>query len=490
MKFGVREIVDVVFKAAADNQKIGDRTFKKYQPVFTIDTATTSSLEQSTTTVYAQGGKGYARLIAWEGEKQMTFTVTDALMSPMGLAVLTGAGLIKPEKDNLTHVHMTINKTLGGEGATDEGKADITFDDLIEETGLSGVTSFQVCVKKDLKPYATRLDGSGAGIDWYDNVSWVGVTDNDEYKVVDKDHPITVLVQEKDENDQLVPVAGATVQLDFYLVMNNKKAVTEIDIEPGSFGGYFYVEAQTLYRREDNGMDMAAEIILPRVKVQSNFTFTMAASGDPSTFDFVMDAFPGYLRFDKTKKLMCKIQILGSDNDGSEDAGHTHEHGPSPETPSFPDPDVPVTPSIDISGSAAVGTSTIPAGWPYDAEYQENQEKLNVTVSDNTIAVTVTGGIDSLNEWTSTDPGQATLGDKPWIALDIDTGLDDITKVSYNGSALTAQDVADAAAWGLGAGHFILWLRADDVHTGGKTFTLSGDDMDSVTVSITVDDAA
>ena len=54
MKFGVREIVDVVFKAA-DNMRIGTKTFKKYQPVFMIDTATTSSLEQATTTVYAQG---------------------------------------------------------------------------------------------------------------------------------------------------------------------------------------------------------------------------------------------------------------------------------------------------------------------------------------------------------------------------------------------------------------------------------------------------
>lgn len=485
MKFGVREIVDVVFKAAADNQKIGTKIFKKYQPVFTIDTATTSSLEQSTTTVYAQGGKGYARLIAWEGEKQMTFTVTDALMSPMGLAVLTGAGLIKPSGDNLTHVHMTINKTLNA-----EGKANITLEDLQEETGFSTAESFQVCVKSDIQPYATRLDGSGAGIDWYENVSWVTESLGTEYQQVDIDHPITVLVQEKDNTNTLVPVQNATVQLDFYLVMNNSKAVTEIDIEPGSFGGYFYVEAQTLYRREDTGLDMAAEIILPRVKVQSNFTFTMAASGDPSTFDFVMDAFPGYLRFDKTKKLMCKIQVLGSDADGVGDTGHTHSAGPNPESPVFPGPDVPVTPNIDVSGSAAVGTSTIPASWPYDAEYQENQEKLNVTVNNDTIAVTVTGGIDSLNEWTSTDPGQATLGDKPWIALDIDTGLDDITKVSYNGSALTAQDVADAAAWGLGAGHFILQLRADDVHTGGKTFTLSGDDMDSVTVSITVDDAA
>ena len=96
-----------------------------------IDTATTSSLEQATTTVYAQGGKGYARLISWEGEKTMTFTVTDALMSPMGLAVLTGAGLISPDKKKQAHVHTTIN------GYTNEnGEVTITLDDLNKEMGL------------------------------------------------------------------------------------------------------------------------------------------------------------------------------------------------------------------------------------------------------------------------------------------------------------------------------------------------------------------
>ena len=41
MKFGVREICDVVFKAKA-RQKIGSRTFEAGQPVLYIDTATTS----------------------------------------------------------------------------------------------------------------------------------------------------------------------------------------------------------------------------------------------------------------------------------------------------------------------------------------------------------------------------------------------------------------------------------------------------------------
>ena len=101
MKFGVREICDVTFKTTAPGQKVGNTTFTEAgMPAFFIDTATTSSLEQATTTVYAQGGRGNSRLLAWEGEKTMTFTVEDALISPMGLAVLSGAGLMDANADN------------------------------------------------------------------------------------------------------------------------------------------------------------------------------------------------------------------------------------------------------------------------------------------------------------------------------------------------------------------------------------------------------
>ena len=106
MKFGVREICDVVFKAKSD-VKIGNRIFKKGQPVLYIDTAKTSTVEGAATTVYATGGKGNTRLIAWEGEKTLTFTVEDALLSPMGFAVLSGAGLLKGKDEEVVHVHTT-----------------------------------------------------------------------------------------------------------------------------------------------------------------------------------------------------------------------------------------------------------------------------------------------------------------------------------------------------------------------------------------------
>ena len=110
MKFGVRQIANVVFKAK-NVQKIGPYTFAKGQPVFYLDSAKTSTMEGAATTVYATGGRGNTRLIAWEGDKTLTFTVEDALLSPVSFAMLSGAGVIKGSKDDTSkvHFHQTSN---------------------------------------------------------------------------------------------------------------------------------------------------------------------------------------------------------------------------------------------------------------------------------------------------------------------------------------------------------------------------------------------
>ena len=311
MKFGVREICDVTFKTTANNQIVGKTKFPKAgMPAFMIDTAKTSSLEQATSTVYAQGGKGNNRLIAWEGEKTMTFTVEDALISPMGLAVLSGAGLIDAA-ERLAHVHVTLDVQADANGV-----AKVTLDDLLAETGLEA-DEFDVCKSDAVPAYATVLDGSGAGIEFVENVVIGGTAS------VKHDQAVTVK-KDQDATFTMEGYENKIVKLDFYLVMNS--GVTEVEIKPQDFGGYFYVEAQTLFRREDTGKDMAAEIILPKVKVQSGFTFTMASSGDPSTFTFTMDAFPGYTMFDKTKKVMCVMQLIGDDKAGEEEVAINHNH--------------------------------------------------------------------------------------------------------------------------------------------------------------------
>ena len=63
-----------------------------------------------------------------------------------------------------------------------------------------------------------------------------------------------------------------------------------------------------MFRDQATGEDYAAEFIIPNCKIQSAFTFTMAATGDPSTFTFTMDVFPDTI-IGGTKKVLCAIQI-------------------------------------------------------------------------------------------------------------------------------------------------------------------------------------
>lgn len=285
MKFGVREIANVVFRAKSA-VKIGNTTFQAKQPVLYIDTAKTSTLEGAATTVYATGGRGNTRLIAWEGEKTLTFTVEDALLSPIGFSILSGAGLIKGKSEEKVNVHVTTTALV----EYGEDGADTVSINLADAIGAGE----EICTNAPLFVMETESDGSATG-----NV----------YQVSQVDKTTNSLIVNKD-------LAGKTVIVDYY-VARSADTVSEIQIDAENFAGFYYVEADTLFRRQDTGVDMPAIITLPNVKIQSNFTFSMASTGDPSTFTFTMDAFPGYTYFDQTKKVLCVIQVV-EDNEASQ----------------------------------------------------------------------------------------------------------------------------------------------------------------------------
>lgn len=302
MKFGVREICNVTFKAKA-NVKIGNTTFKVGQPVLYIDSAKTSTLEGAATTVYAQGGRGNTRLIAWEGEKTLTFTVEDALLSPLGLSVLSGAGLIKGKSDStdLVHVHMTTTALVSGDDPSSPTKGIINLTDALEAGDA-------ICKEAPLFIMELEGDGSLTGtiFDAKEILNkQIGYQENKptEVDATDtKDKRWNKIICDKS-------LVGKTVMVDYYVVKKSAN-ISEIQIDAENFAGYYYVEADTLFRRQSDGVDMPANITLPNVKIQSNFTFSMASTGDPSTFTFTMDAFPGYTYFDNKKKVLCVIQVV------------------------------------------------------------------------------------------------------------------------------------------------------------------------------------
>lgn len=273
MKFGVREICNVVFKATT-SRKIGETTFAKGAPVLYFDSLKTSTMEQAVTTVYAQGGRGNTRLIAWDGEKTLTFTMEDALISEMGLAILASAKLYKASDENILNVHVTETVDAGNLKVSKSPASKSRDGSVVEFFILPLDDNGDVCGEP--KVLETIEDDKT-----FVAPDWTGLTST----------PSAYLV-------------------DYYFEV--KENAYQIDIEPQNFGGNFYIEADTLFR-DTLGADHAAQFIIPNGKIQSNFTLSMASTGDPSTFTFTVDAFPGYVNGDKTKKVMAAIQVVSGD---------------------------------------------------------------------------------------------------------------------------------------------------------------------------------
>ena len=340
MKFGVREICDVVLRAKAA-MKVGEKVFYKNEPVLYFDSLKTSSMEGAATTVYAQGGRGNARLIAWEGERTVTFTMEDALISPMGFSILTGAGLtsatekpiivhkteqVKIDSFNsettpteitikLSEEPYTLMSTAQTPAHTMDNSEDYIYVMLLDDNGEVAsepyIASEKSITQVDGKWQIKIVDDESEGKDSDDTTFLPGVSPD----------PAT---NRKNDLSKFKP--DSVVLVDYYV--KKSSGAFQIDITPDKFGGNFYLEASTLFRAT-NGVDMPAEFIIPNCKIQSNFTFTMASSGDPSTFTFTMDAFPDYTRWDPTKKVFAAIQVIEDSNTLAdfERLGTGHDYG-------------------------------------------------------------------------------------------------------------------------------------------------------------------
>lgn len=291
MRFGIREICDVVLRAKS-YQTLGNRKFYKNEPVLYFDTLRTSTLEGAATTVYAQGGRGYTRLIAWEGERTLTFTMEDALLSPESFSILSGAGLLDASTSAPIYVHQTSQV---------EVEADNTII-LPDKACWNGLENTDEMYHRSADIFVMVLGDDGQ---------------------VNAEPCIPVNVEYTDDETTLtcyshagVLPAGSIVLVDYYVKRTGGAQMIEITAD--KFGGNYYLEASTLFRRESDGVDMPAEFIIPNCKVQSNFTFSMAANGDPSTFTFTMDAFPDYTKFDQTHKVLAAIQVITDESGETE----------------------------------------------------------------------------------------------------------------------------------------------------------------------------
>ena len=223
-----------------------------------FDTLKTSSLESASNTVYAEGGRGNTRLVSWSGEKTVTFTMEDALISSTGLMILAGAGMVEASADETQKVHQ-VERT---------NKVTVT------STGTYGEEDYEVTAVEIELAEAPYDDLKGNYVFVYPLKN--GEMDTEPYiPATIEDNKITL----KPTDDLFRFFDDCVVQVDYYV--ERASGVQQIEITPDTFGGNYYLEASTLFR-DKNGVDVPAEFIIPNCRVQNTINFSMAATGDPS----------------------------------------------------------------------------------------------------------------------------------------------------------------------------------------------------------------
>ena len=105
------------------------------------------------------------------------------------------------------------------------------------------------------------------------------------------------------------------------------------------------------------------------------------------------------------------------------------------------------------------------------SEFNNNQSKVSIAINKLTSTITVTGDINNLQTYASSNPDQ---GSHKWVGVGIKTGFDSVEGISVNGSVLDKSYDETAKVNGLSSGSFVFWFKAD-TDGSGRTLSLSKD---------------
>lgn len=237
-QYGIKEVVDGTFYALAADTRLG---ITQGQPVLFIDTLKVSTAEVTAEQTEAKGGRGNTSLIIWDFGKEITVTLQDALISPLSLALITGG---------------TVEEATENDAITVQQHA------VLEEATANTVTvDTNISVDDTVTPYAI-----------YDGVRYTGVASSNTLTF----NGATF------ENGAMVEV--------FYGVKIGGEAnfsgdATLITINAANFPGTYKFVGDTVIRSQETGADEPFQMVIEKCKMQSEFTITMEAEGDPSVFD-------------------------------------------------------------------------------------------------------------------------------------------------------------------------------------------------------------
>lgn len=252
-KYGIKEVADVMFYEL-------DSKGAPSAPVLYLDSLKVSTIEQSSETVDATGGKSNVKLLTWDTNKELTLTLEDALFSAKSLSIMFGGTI----QDNSTEGQEVLKTIEFNKFKPADTNTKVSF-------FLKDNNQFFIDIDK-VAWFKYVLTGNKS------EITPIPVSAGCTYSTLKGYGPLWGTF---DLLDATTTESGSTSA-----VSNGM----EIDITAEFGDNTYYITGDTYARNYESGKDEYLQFIVPKGKVSAeDVSLTMEADGDPATFSMTVN---------------------------------------------------------------------------------------------------------------------------------------------------------------------------------------------------------
>ena len=283
--FGHKQLYSVVLRAKTPMQ-FGERYIEAEEPVLYFDDIDMSVLSEQDRVVMAQGGWANMPRVVWDDRKEVTFSMTDGVMSSVGMSILLSANVAERQDGEILYIpkregplELNNNHELYLQHWPVENSIKKTFIFDYERDAVQR------------KVYGKRIEDKTDPFDNSQNIPCIQVFQ-------DKKLSIPADISRK-------------YVVDYYYKYEDEAFIYNVQKE--RFNSLFTLEAKFYSKDENEGMNYTNILYMPKVRVVSNINLRLGERADPTVSNFTIIGLPETVG--DNKNLILQITRLGQDID-------------------------------------------------------------------------------------------------------------------------------------------------------------------------------
>ena len=298
---GLKELYEVVVKATSPIN-INGRQFEEGEPVMFFERVNLSMLTQTASPVSARGGWDNLPRVVWENRSDVSFNLSEGVVSNMSLNFLLSAATDKHEKDSTFYVHKVDGPQTPIPIETDNQTIYILY--LSHRPYINLPTHKVFIYRYDNDVLQQKYYGK-----YYEDENRVNF-DGSEIVSVQLFRDSNLLEPVNDEDD--VGDFSSPYVVDYYYSYGEGTAIVYA-VNKERFNGVFSLEGKFYSKDENLGINRTNLIYMPRMRIVSDINLRLGERADPTMASFHIIGMPQSTT--TYKNMVLEITTLDKDID-------------------------------------------------------------------------------------------------------------------------------------------------------------------------------